>query len=428
MTISDLLALDRKHLWHPYASKTSPPPVLPVTGASGSVIRLADGTELIDALSSWWCMAHGHNHPAIMAAVREQTEKFAQVMFAGFTHEPAAELAARLAAVLPPDLDQVFFADSGSVAVECAAKMAVQYQAAAGRRGRVRLAAVRGGYHGDTAGAMALSDPDGMHTMFREIMPHQHFLPRLELRFEDQWDEAAMAAVTAAVDECGRDLAGIIVEPVFQGANAMRFFHPGYLRGLRRICDERGLLLIFDEIATGFGRTGKFFAMEYAGVAPDIVCVGKALTGGAVTLAAAIASRQVAGTISAGSPGCFMHGPTFMANPLACAAGCASLKLFSSGQWQSQTAAIESQLKRELSPLREYPGVSDVRVLGAVGVVELTELPPVETVFRVVRNTGVWLRPFGRWLYTMPPFTVSPEELSRITGAMRILTETGSGR
>lgn len=418
MDTAQLLAFDRAHLWHPYASTTNPPPVNPVVSARGTRITLADGTELIDALSSWWCMCHGHNHPRIVEAINAQLEKFAQVMFAGFTHEPAVRLAQLLLESTPAGMEQVFFADSGSVAVECAAKMAIQYQLAAGRPSRQVLASVRGGYHGDTAGAMALSDPDGMHQMFRGILARHHFAPQPVTPFGGNWDSGDFQPMEELLDRYSDEIAAVILEPVFQGANAMRFYHPQYLRELRRACDERGILLIFDEVATGFGRLGKFFAAEFAGVSPDIMCVGKGLTGGAITLAAVAATGKVAETISSGAPGKFMHGPTFMANPLACAAGCASLELFREYNWQGRVRAIESQLKRELTALRNLPNVRDTRVLGAVGVVELARTPEPEAVQRVVRETGVWLRPFGPWLYTMPPFITEPEEITRIVQAM----------
>lgn len=418
MDTAQLLAFDRAHLWHPYASTTNPPPVNPVVSARGTHIKLADGSELIDALSSWWCGCHGHNHPRIVEAIDAQLEKFAQVMFAGFTHEPAVRLAQLLLESTPAGMEQVFFADSGSVAVECAAKMAVQYQLAAGRASRQVLATVRGGYHGDTAGAMALSDPDGMHQMFRGILARHYFAPQPVTPFGGNWDPADFRPMEELLDRHGDEIAAVILEPVFQGANAMRFYHPQYLRELRRACDERGILLIFDEVATGFGRLGKFFAAEFAGVSPDIMCVGKGLTGGAITLAAVVATGKVAGTISSGSPGKFMHGPTFMANPLACAAGCASLELFREYNWQGRVRAIESLLKRELSTLRNISNVKEIRVLGAVGVVELARTPDPEAIQRVVRETGVWLRPFGPWLYTMPPFVTPPEEIMRIVQAM----------
>ncbi len=423
-TARRLLDSDRLRLWHPYAPMTQPPPVNLAESARGTRIRLADGRELIDGVSSWWCMCHGHNHPKIVEAVRNQSEKLMQVMFAGFTHEPAVRLAELLIRRTPAGVNKVFFSDSGSVSVECAAKLAIQYQIDAGRPERKRLAALRGGYHGDTSGAMALSDPDGMHQMFSGILAKHHFAPRPEIPFGGEWDDAAFRPMAGLLEQYGSEIAAVILEPVFQGANAMRFYHPGYLRCLRRACDEQDILLIFDEVATGFGRLGKYFASEFAGVAPDIMCVGKGLTGGAITLAATIVSERVAETVSAGTPGQILHGPTFMANPMACAAGCASLELFDEYDWQRNVLAIERQLKAGLEALRELPAVADVRALGAVGVVELCSTPCPETVQRLVRETGVWLRPFGPWLYTMPPFITPPEEIGKIVAAMRRIAES----
>jgi len=412
---------DRRHLWHPYAPIVEPPPVNGAVSASGTRIRLADGTELVDGVSSWWCAAHGHNHPEILRAIREQSEKLSHVMFAGFTHEPATTLAQELIRKLPAGLDAIFLADSGSIAVECAAKMAVQYQFARGKSGKSRLAALKGGYHGDTIGAMALSDPGGMHTMFREILPRHHFAEQPRCRFDRAWDDADFVSMRELLDRYADELAAVIVEPVFQGANAMNFYHPEYLRRLRRCCNEHDVLLIFDEVATGFGRTGKLFAMEHAGVTPDIVCLGKILSGGAITLACAVASRQVAETISENGRGAMLHGPTFMANPLACAAATASLKLLDRYDWQVKVGRIETELLEQLAPAREFPHVRDVRALGAVGVIEVDRLPSPARVREVVRASGVWLRPFGRWIYTMPPFITPPEEIRRITDAMLTL-------
>ncbi len=422
-TLKNRLDADRRLLWHPYASMTQPPPVNFAVSARGTRIRLADGAELIDGVSSWWCMCHGHNHPKIVEAVRRQSEKIMQIMFAGFTHEPAIRLAELLARRTPAGVDKVFFADSGSVAVECAAKLAIQYQIAAGRPERRRLAALRGGYHGDTSGAMALSDPGGMHRMFSGILAKHYFAPRPEIPFGAEWNDDDFRPMAELLEQHDDEIAAVIVEPVFQGANAMWFYHPEYLRRLRRACDEHGILLILDEVATGFGRLGRYFASEFAGIIPDIQCVGKGLTGGAITLAAAIASGRVAETVSAGEPGKFLHGPTFMANPLACAAGCASLELFDEYDWQGRVLAIQEQLRRELTPLLEIENVAAVRALGAVGVVELRSTPSPETVQQLVRETGVWLRPFGPWLYTMPPFITPPEEITRIVQAMAEIAE-----
>lgn len=420
-TAKELLDIDRNHLWHPYAPMIQPPPVNLAVSASGARITLADGQSLIDGVSSWWCVCHGHNHPKIMKAVREQSEKLAQIMFAGFTHEPAVRLAQKLIRRTPDGLNKVFFADSGSVSVECAAKMAVQYQLASGNSGRLRLASVRGGYHGDTAGAMALSDPSGMHKMFSGIISKHFFADQPRTVFDAEWDPSDFEPMKKLLAEHEKEIAAVILEPIFQGANAMRFYHPEYLRALRAECSRYGILLILDEVATGFGRLGKFFASEFAGIKPDIMCVGKGITGGAVTLAAVIASEHVAEVVSSGKPNGFLHGPTFMANPIACAAGCASLDLFDEYDWAGNVKRIESQLKQELERLRGLPNVTDIRVLGAVGVAELKKIPSPQTVQDVVKQSGVWLRPFGNWLYTMPPFITSPEEISAIVSAMENL-------
>jgi len=418
MSIEAILSIDRQQVWHPYASIVNPPPVNLAVSAHGSKIKLADGTELIDAVSSWWCVAHGHNHPEIVSAIQDQAARMTHVMFAGFTHEPAIELAAALLKQLPEGLSKIFFADSGSIAVECAAKMAIQYQVARGRPRRCRLAALKGGYHGDTLGAMALSDPNGMHTLFKGVLPHHFFAEQPRLGFDADWEDSDFASMRLLLEQQGEQIAAVIVEPIFQGGNAMRFYHPEYLRKLRQACDEQGILLIFDEIATGFGRTGKRFACEHTGVLPDIMTVGKILTGGSISLAAAIATSAVAETVCSGETGAFMHGPTYMANPLACAAGCAAMRIMDSYDWQGAVLRIERELKEQLAPYRALPNVRDVRVLGAIGVLELHEAPSPETVQQVVRETGVWLRPFDHYLYTMPPFITTSEEILRITRAM----------
>jgi len=426
-SLETLLAADRESLWHPYASITQPPPVNMAVSAQGTKIRFADGLEVIDAVSSWWCVAHGHNHPAIVQAIQEQAAKMTHVMFAGMTHEPAIELGTILKTYLPPSLSKIFLADSGSIAVECAAKMAVQYQLARGNTFRTRLAALTGAYHGDTLGTMALSDPNGMHTLFRGMLPNHLFLEKPTIPFAGAWDTVQTDRMIAQLRQHQHEIAAVIVEPVFQGGNAMWFYHPNYLRALRGACDELGLLLIFDEIATGFGRTGPCFAMEHAQVLPDIITVGKILTGGAITLAAAIATDDVATTICSTTPGAFMHGPTYMGNPLACAAACASLTLLRTYDWQDRVRRIETELRDQLSRYQNHPNVKDVRVLGAIGVLELKTMPTPEQVHDNARETGVWLRPFDGYLYTMPPFITSSEEIRQITAAMgRLLDRIAS--
>ena len=393
--MDDLLAFDRAHIWHPYASVANPPPVRLVKEAHGVNLVLHDGSTLVDAVSSWWCVAHGHSHPHIVEAMRRQSERLSHVMFGGLTHEPAIALAERLVQFTPPGLDRVFFADSGSISVEVAAKMAVQYQHARGLPRKGKLVALLGGYHGDTCCAMALSDPDGMHTLFRSIMP-QHY-------FADPLDFDTLARV---VEEHGDEIAGVICEPYFQAANAMRFYSPECLRQMRALCDEKGLLLIFDEIAAGFHRTGPRWA----------------------TLAATIASARVAETISSGSPGAFMHGPTYMANPIACAAGLASLDLFERSDYAAAVARIEGELRDGLAPCREMPNVSDVRVSGAVGIVEVKDaLPAQADIDRIITRHGVWLRPFSRYIYTMPPLVSDTATVMRITEAIRDLASCPAG-
>ncbi len=421
------LEYDRTHIWHPYASLGNPPPVNFAKSASGVEIELADGSRLVDAVSSWWCVAHGHNHPAIVEAVRRQSERLCHVMFGGFTHDPAVELSRRLAKIAPPGLDRVFFADSGSISVEVAAKMAVQYQNALGHSERNRLVALKGGYHGDTSLCMALSDPDGMHVLFKGIMTKHFFAEKPSIPTDGEWDAADAESLRRVVDEHGDEIAAIICEPVFQAANAMNFYHPEYLREMRRICDERGILLIFDEIASGLHRTGPRWAHERSGIVPDIMTVGKALTGGHMTLAATLASGEVADVISAGSPSAFMHGPTYMANPLACAAACASLDLFAADDYAAKARAIGARFAEGLSPLRELPNVRDVRVLGAVGVVETDRLPAADDIAGVIRRHGVWLRPFCNFIYAMPPLVSDGKAIDRIIEAVAELASAPPG-
>ena len=421
------LEYDRARIWHPYASLKNPPPVLHAKAASGVEIELADGLKLIDAVSSWWCVAHGHNHPAIVEAIRRQSEKMCHVMFGGFTHGPAVELAEKLIAYAPPGLDRVFFADSGSISVEVAAKMAVQYQNALGHPERNRLLALKGGYHGDTSLAMALSDPDGMHTLFKGIMTKHFFAEKPSIPTWGEWNDADAESLRRVVDEHGGEIAAIICEPVFQAANAMNFYHPEYLREMRRLCDERGMLLIFDEIAAGFYRTGPLWANSRANIVPDIMTVGKALTGGHMTLAATLASGKVADTISNGRPSAFMHGPTYMANPLACAAACASLDLFAKGDYEANAKRIESVFARRIMPLKALPNVVDVRILGAAAVVEVRRMPALSDISRVIRHSGVWLRPFSNFIYSMPPLVADDRTIDRIGFALMNLAASPPG-
>ena len=410
---------DRAHVWHPYSTLVDPAPVFPVERAEGTRIHLADGRELIDGMASWWSAIHGYNHPVLNTAVRNQLDDMAHVMFGGLTHEPAAGLAERLVEITPPGLDYVFFADSGSVAVEVAIKMALQYRAARGEPDRNRLLTIRGGYHGDTFGAMAVCDPvTGMHGLFTHVLPQHVFVPRPEIRFDAAWPEDGTAALRAALETHGDALTALILEPIVQGAGGMWFYHPQFLAEARLLCDQYGLLLIADEIATGFGRSGRLFACDHAGVTPDILCLGKALTGGYMTLAATLANDRVAQTICTGEPGVFMHGPTFMANPLACACARASIDLLLDDDWAGNIARIERALHTGLSPLRGHPGVEDVRVLGAIGVVELNEPVDMHTAPHAFVERGVWVRPFGRLVYVMPPYVIDDTALECLCAAI----------
>jgi adenosylmethionine-8-amino-7-oxononanoate aminotransferase len=426
-----LLAFDGEHVWHPYGALPGALAPLPVVSAEGVRLKLADGRELIDGMSSWWCAIHGYRHPVLDAAVRDQLGRMAHVMFGGLTHEPAVRLAERLVELAPDGLEQVFFADSGSVSVEVAIKLCLQFQRATGHPERTRLLTVRGGYHGDTFGAMAVCDPvGGMHSMFTGVLPGHVFADRPPDGFDAGLDEAWAEHVSELVARYAHELAAVIVEPVVQGAGGMRFHAPECVALLRRLCDEHGLLLVLDEIATGFGRTGAMFACEHAGVAPDVMCVGKALTGGYLTLAATLCTRAVSDAVSAGEGGGLMHGPTFMANPLACTVALASLDLLADGEgfvegdgnddagWRGRVAMIGDDLRLGLEPARELPGVADVRVLGAIGVVQLREEVDVAAVTAAAVERGVWLRPFRDLIYTMPPYVIAGDDLARVTGAV----------
>ena len=417
--MSRLVERDLACVWHPYAAPRLAPPPFPVARAEGVRLYLEDGRTLIDGMSSWWSAIHGYGHPALLRAAHEQLEAMSHVMFGGLTHEPAVALCERLLALAPGALARAFLCDSGSVAVEVALKMALQFWQASGRPRKQRLLTIHGGYHGDTFGAMAVCDPvGGMHTLFRGVLPQQLFAPRPACRFDEPCREEDIAPFEALIAAHAEELAAVILEPVVQGAGGMWFYSPGYLARVRELCDAHEVLLIADEIATGFGRAGRTFACEYAEVVPDILCLGKALTGGMLSLAATLASQRVCDGIASGEPGLLMHGPTFMGNPLACATALASLALLEAEPWQPRVKAIATQLAAELAPCRALPAVADVRVLGAIGVVELREPVDMAVVQPAFVEEGVWLRPFGRLVYTMPPYVTAKEDLSRVTGAI----------
>ncbi|HBC5915053.1 TPA: adenosylmethionine--8-amino-7-oxononanoate transaminase [Proteus mirabilis] len=411
----DDIAFDLRHIWHPYTSMSNPLPAYPIVSAKGVELTLANGKQLIDGMSSWWAAIHGYNHPELNTAVTEQLAAMSHVMFGGITHPPAVALCRKLLAITPTPLECIFLADSGSVAVEVAIKMALQYWQAKGEK-RQRIVALKRGYHGDTFGAMSVCDPDNsMHSLYKGYLPNHLFVDAPKTGFYQPWDATDMDALRTTLAQHHQHIAAVMLEPIVQGAGGMRIYHPEYLTQARALCDEFNVLLIADEIATGFGRTGKLFACEHAGISPDIMCVGKALTGGYMTLSATLTTRHIADTISQGDAGCFMHGPTYMGNPLACAVANASLSLLEQGHWVNQVAQIETQLKTELLPLKQAKSVKDVRVLGAIGVVEMVEPVNMAKLQKYFVDEGVWIRPFGKLIYIMPPYIISPEKLTKLT-------------
>ncbi|EOV5434783.1 adenosylmethionine--8-amino-7-oxononanoate transaminase [Vibrio parahaemolyticus] len=412
------LAFDRHHIWHPYTSTLTPLTCYPVASANGVHIKLEDGTELVDGMSSWWSTIHGYNHPHLNQAAHQQIDQVSHVMFGGITHQPAISLCKKLLSLAPKNLEHVFLADSGSVAVEVSLKMALQYWHAKGER-RPKFLTLRHGYHGDTFAAMSVTDPDNsMHSLYKGFLPEHIFAESPTCGYWDEWKPEDLADFEHKIDSHHQELAAVILEPIVQGAGGMRIYHPEFLKGVRRLCDKYDLLLIADEIATGFGRTGKLFACEHADIQPDILCVGKALTGGYMTLSATLASKHVADTVCGGDAGCFMHGPTFMGNPLACAVATASLELIEQGDWQQQTQQIEMLFSELLPKLEEYDLVKNTRWLGAIGVVETHRPVNMETIQALFVEHGVWIRPFGKLIYMMPPFISKPEDIEKLINAI----------
>lgn len=412
------LAFDRRHIWHPYTSTLTPLTCYPVRSAEGVYLELESGEQLVDGMSSWWAAIHGYNHPVLNRAAHEQIDTLSHVMFGGITHQPAITLCQALLELAPDNLEQVFLADSGSVAVEVSLKMALQYWHAKGEP-RSKFLTLRDGYHGDTFAAMSVTDPDNsMHTLYKGFLPEHIFARSPQTGFWQTWQPSDLDDFRQQIANHHQEIAAVILEPIVQGAGGMRIYHPEFLKGVRQLCDDYGVLLILDEIATGFGRTGKLFACEHAEVQPDILCVGKALTGGYMTLSATLTTRHVADTVCSGEAGCFMHGPTFMGNPLACAVASASMALLKKGEWQTQVAGIERQFASLLPRLKKHKKVKDVRWLGAIGVVETTTAVDMENIQTHFVDQGVWIRPFGRLIYMMPPFISEPEHIEKLVMAV----------
>ena len=423
MTPEQLIALDQQYVWHPYASMDNPPPAYPVIGAQGVRLTLADGQELIDGMASWWCAVHGYNHPYLNQAMKLQIDDMSHVMFGGITHQPAVSLAKRLVDLTPPGLDKVFFADSGSVAVEVAIKMALQYWHSKAQANKNRMLTIRNGYHGDTFGAMAVCDPiNGMHSLFASVLPQHYFVSAPPMGFDRALQDGDLTELEDKMCDHQNEIAALILEPIVQGAGGMRFYSPQWLKGAADLCKQYNILLIADEIATGFGRSGALFACDHAQVQPDIMCLGKAITGGTMSFAATLTTEEIATSISRGEASCFMHGPTFMANPLACAVANASLDLLEHSDWKAQVRGLNEGLNRLLQPAKLLVYVEDVRVLGAIGVIQVTQAVDLGIIQKMFVAEGIWVRPFGKLVYVMPPYVMSPEDLTLLcNGMLRVL-------
>jgi len=421
--------IDQNHIWHPYSAMNSDLPVYEVESADGVHLKLKDGRELIDGMSSWWCMIHGYNHPEMNAALEQQIKKMSHVMFGGLTHQPAIELTKKLIEITPKSLQKVFYSDSGSVAVEVAMKMAIQYWQAKDTPKKQRFISLRSAYHGDTFAAMSVSDPEtGMHSLFKENLAKQIFIKQPTSRFSEPCNKKDLSELKETLKQHANEVAALILEPIVQGAGGMWFYSSDYLKQAKQLCEKYNVLLILDEIATGFGRTGKLFACEHADISPDIMCIGKALTGGYLTLAATLTTDDISNTIDNGEPGVFMHGPTFMANPLACTAAITSIKLLLEYDWQQNIKRIETQLKEGLKVCKTFNNVNEVRILGAIGVIEMNETVNMKTITQAFVEAGVWVRPFGKLVYLMPPYIIGKNDLTKLINAVITTVENHTSK